>query len=140
MALRFCFLLAFFSVPLNGGLNMNSTSRADDPFEDVRSMIREAIKNENLPSLTVAVVQDGKICWQEGFGLADREKNLEATSDTMYSLASQNAVVGASVTRYRMKTTVPARTAAQYGGRRSIPQISRSEISFVTGQPIGRGR
>ena len=67
---------------------MNSTTRGDDPFDDVRSMIREAIKNENLPSLTVAVVQDGKICWQEGFGLADREKKLEATSDTMYSLAS----------------------------------------------------
>jgi CubicO group peptidase (beta-lactamase class C family) len=88
MALRFCFLLAFFSVSLPGGLHMNSTSRADDPFDDVRSMIREAIKNENVPSLTVAVIQDGKITWQEGFGLADREKKLEAHPDTMYSLAS----------------------------------------------------
>ncbi|MDP7205830.1 MAG: serine hydrolase domain-containing protein, partial [Pirellulaceae bacterium] len=88
MALRFYFLLALFSVPLNGGLNMNSTSAADDPLDDVRTMIREAVKNENLPSLTVAVVQDGKIRWQEGFGLADREKKIEATPDTMYSLAS----------------------------------------------------
>lgn len=88
MALRFYFLLALFSVPLNGGLNMNSTSAADDPLDDVRTMIREAVKNENLPSLAVAVVQDGKIRWQEGFGLADREKKIEATPDTMYSLAS----------------------------------------------------
>ena len=65
MALRFCFLLAFFSMSLPGGLDMNSTSRAADPFDAVRSMNREAIKNENVPSLTVAVIQDGKITWQE---------------------------------------------------------------------------
>ena len=66
MALRFCFLLAFFSMSLPGGLNMNSTSRADDLFDDVRSMIREAIKNENVPvihfQLFRMVVLNGFMC------------------------------------------------------------------------------
>ena len=34
----------------------------------------------------------------------------------MYSLVSHMAVVGASVSRYRMKTTSPAALAARYEG------------------------
>ncbi len=88
MVFRFSFLLGFSSVSVACGWSMNSTTRGDDPFDDVRSMIRQAMETEKVPSLAVAVVQDGKIIWQEGFGLADRGKNLAATPDTMYSLAS----------------------------------------------------
>ena len=38
--------------------------------------------------MVVAVARDGEILWEEGFGLADREKNIPATPHTMYPLAS----------------------------------------------------
>lgn len=38
--------------------------------------------------MALAVARDGKILWEEGFGLADREKNISATEHTVYALAS----------------------------------------------------
>ena len=38
--------------------------------------------------MAVAVARDGEIVWEEGFGLADREKNIPATEHTPYPLAS----------------------------------------------------
>jgi CubicO group peptidase (beta-lactamase class C family) len=41
-----------------------------------------------LPGLSLAVTQDGKIIYAEGFGSRDREKNLPATPDTLYGIGS----------------------------------------------------
>jgi CubicO group peptidase (beta-lactamase class C family) len=57
-------------------------------FDDIRDRIRDALAEENLPSIAVAVARDGKVLWEEGFGLADKERRIPATADTVYSLAS----------------------------------------------------
>lgn len=59
-----------------------------DRFDPVRTAIREQIVESGVPSIAVAVMQDGKIIWEEGFGWADREKQIAADAHTMYSLAS----------------------------------------------------
>jgi CubicO group peptidase (beta-lactamase class C family) len=56
-------------------------------FDSVRALIRRAI-NDGVPSVAVAVAKDGRIIWEEGFGLADRERSVPAAPNTMYSLAS----------------------------------------------------
>ena len=61
---------------------------AADKFEPVREYIREQLREKSLPSVAVAVAQDGKIVWEEGFGWADRERRLPADAHTPYSLAS----------------------------------------------------
>ena len=43
---------------------------------------------ETLPSLAVAVAQNGIVLWEEGFGWADRENRIPATPHSLYSLAS----------------------------------------------------
>ena len=58
-----------------------------DQFDSVRALIRRAIDG-GVPSLAVAVAKDGRIIWEEGFGVADRERNIAAGPHTMYSLAS----------------------------------------------------
>ena len=59
-----------------------------DRFDPVRAAIREQLVENGVPSIAVAVMQDGKIVWEEGFGWADREKRIPADAHTMYSLAS----------------------------------------------------
>ncbi|MBA4757413.1 serine hydrolase domain-containing protein [Sphingosinicella sp.] len=59
-----------------------------DRFDPVRAAIREQLVENGVPSIAVAVMQDGKIVWEEGFGWADREKRIAADAHTMYSLAS----------------------------------------------------
>jgi CubicO group peptidase (beta-lactamase class C family) len=59
-----------------------------DSFDAVRAHIERLVAEGEVPSMAVAVARDGEIVWEEGFGLADREKNIPATEHTMYALAS----------------------------------------------------
>jgi CubicO group peptidase (beta-lactamase class C family) len=59
-----------------------------DSFDDIRDRIRDTLAEENVPSIAVAVARDGKVLWEEGFGLADKERRIPASADTVYSLAS----------------------------------------------------
>ncbi len=63
-------------------------SAAGDPFDAIRRSIPAQLQQQHVPSLAVAVAQDGHIVWEEGFGLADKEHRRAATAQTMYSLAS----------------------------------------------------
>lgn len=62
--------------------------------EAVRARINTLIAEKKIPSMAVAVVQHGKIVWEEGFGWADVENRIPATPATVYTLAS----VGKSIT------------------------------------------
>lgn len=63
--------------------------RADaDEFEALRAEIRRELVDHQVPSLAVAVARDGRVVWEEGFGWADRERQIRATEQTLYSLAS----------------------------------------------------
>lgn len=59
-----------------------------DRFDTIRTRINQRLVEQSVPSLAVAVAQNGKIIWEEGFGWADRERRLPATEHTVYSLAS----------------------------------------------------
>ena len=67
-----------------------------DRYEPVRTLIQEKMKKEGLPSLAVAVAQGGKIIWEEAWGLANIEKQIPATPQTMYSLASTTKPITAT--------------------------------------------
>jgi CubicO group peptidase (beta-lactamase class C family) len=68
--------------------------------------------NKAFPSIAVAVAQDGKILWQDGFGLADREKHIPGTAHTAYYVASitksitSTAVMVLSEHKHLLKTVL----------------------------------
>jgi len=72
------------------------SSGADDQFQPVRERIAKALRDTNLPSMAVAVAKDGKIVWEQGFGLADRENRTPASEHTLYSVASVSKPVAAT--------------------------------------------
>lgn len=61
---------------------------AADRFDEIREYIRSQLLTTSTPSIAVAVAQDGKVVWEQGFGWADRERRIAATEHTVYSLAS----------------------------------------------------
>lgn len=78
-----------FALLLNGCEQQNPSSTPQaDLFDSVQKRIEQLVANGKVPSMAVAVARDGKIIWEEGFGLANREKNIPATEHTMYPLAS----------------------------------------------------
>ena len=53
-----------------------------------KAIINDYISNKNFPSISVAIVKEGKIIWEDGFGYADIENRRKATSRTPYYTAS----------------------------------------------------
>ena len=58
------------------------------PLLEVREKIVGLIEEKKAPSLSLAVVKNGEIIWEESFGLANLEKRLKATPETLYPIAS----------------------------------------------------
>ena len=52
--------------------------------EYMRWYIKEEMEKSDIVGLSIALVDDQKIVWQEGFGYADKKKNLKATPKTRY--------------------------------------------------------
>ena len=79
-------LVAPTSVAAQGATRVQRPSAAR--LDSVRAFIRQMMEEHAVPSIAVAVAKGGEIIWEEGFGWADRERMIEATPHTMYSLAS----------------------------------------------------
>jgi len=50
--------------------------------------IHQLMRQRHLPSVAVALIDDQDTIWQEAFGLANVEKDIAATTDTVYKLWS----------------------------------------------------
>jgi CubicO group peptidase (beta-lactamase class C family) len=61
---------------------------APEEREQIEDAVKKFMAANSLPSVSVAVVRDGKYEWSSGFGMADLENSVPATSRTLYRLAS----------------------------------------------------
>src|SRR5262245_28022993 len=50
-----------------------------------------------IPGMSAAVAERDKIIWAHGFGIANRERSMPATADTIYHLASVTKPYAATV-------------------------------------------
>ena len=59
-----------------------------EQFAKVHELISSGLQERNIPSVSIAVARKGHVIWEQSFGWADRENQLNASPDTVYSLAS----------------------------------------------------
>lgn len=57
-------------------------------FNKVDDYIRAEMRRRNIPGLSLAILREGKVIKQQGYGLASIELKVPATSETVYQLAS----------------------------------------------------
>jgi CubicO group peptidase (beta-lactamase class C family) len=62
--------------------------KATDPGRRIEQIIKSLMEPGVSPGLTVAVQQDGKIVYSQGFGYANLEYNIENTPATIFHVAS----------------------------------------------------
>lgn len=60
----------------------------NERFESIKDSILKKVDKGDIPSLSVAVFENGKITWMESFGFADKENKIKATPTTLYGIAS----------------------------------------------------
>ncbi len=59
-----------------------------DKEAKIKRTISTFLATSKAPGISAAVVQDGAFVWSAGFGMADLENSVPATSQTLYRLAS----------------------------------------------------
>jgi len=71
-------------------------SQRDARFASVRQKIEGLLASQKIPAISIGVAEKGKIVWQEGFGLADRETRKSADHNTIYNIASTSKPITAT--------------------------------------------
>lgn len=61
---------------------------SDGTVATVEAMVMEKMAGERIPGLSIAVAVDGRLAWSRGFGMADLENFVPATTTTAYRTAS----------------------------------------------------
>lgn len=56
--------------------------------ERLDAYIRYQMEDKDIPSLSIAVVDDQQIVWSQGYGLSNPETNTPVTEETVYRVAS----------------------------------------------------
>lgn len=64
--------------------------------QDFTGIKRDIAAHADVPGLAVAVVQHGKILYEDGFGFGDRERHMRATPHTAFALASVSKSITAT--------------------------------------------
>ncbi len=77
---------AFVQIVAVGALLLfGGAARAADPVDDY---IRAEMERQKIPGLSLAIVKDGKVIKAQGYGLANLELKVPATTDTVFQLGS----------------------------------------------------
>jgi CubicO group peptidase (beta-lactamase class C family) len=84
-------------------------------FAEVAAAVRRLMAADSVPSVAVAVVKDGRVVWEDAFGLADTTRRVRATPRTPYYLASVTKTLTATAVmalaeQGRIRLDAPANT------------------------------
>jgi CubicO group peptidase (beta-lactamase class C family) len=84
--------LAVAAVTSAGGSNLEDDPRVQMALGVLEIWVDAERAYKDIPGVSMAVVHDQELLWTKGFGLADRARNVPASSDTIYSVCSISKV------------------------------------------------
>ena len=103
-------------------------------IEEARSLVYSLMLEQDIPGLTIAVMDDGEMVWSEGFGYADLENRVPVWPHTKMRIGSVSksltaAAVGLLVEGGRLDLDAPVQ---QY-----VPSFPRKQFPITTRQVAG---
>ena len=103
-----------------------------------RQIMHDALVEQNLPGLSVAVGVGGDIVWAEGFGWADLEKRVQVAPETRFrigttSIALTSAAVGLLLEKNRLVLDDKIQTYAPEILEKDWPVTLRQLMGHVAG-------
>lgn len=89
LATRGCFLLiAAIATFVAAAPRAQDSKLPAAQREQIQAAISKFMSANHVPGLSAAVVENGEYVWSDGFGMADLENSVPATSLTLYRLGS----------------------------------------------------
>lgn len=78
-------------------VSTRSSSAQNLTFSLLERYLESAREQAGIPGMSAAVVRDGSIAWERGFGRQDVEAGLAATPDTVYLIGELSQIFGATL-------------------------------------------
>ena len=69
--------------------------KRDSLYTEIQRIGLEATRNNNVPGVAIAVIQNGKIVWTQCIGFADKESQKPVTTETIFNVGSVSKMVSA---------------------------------------------
>lgn len=92
-----CCLIALLMI--NSVFAQQLVIRINEPIDsliiDLKTYIPNRMREADVPGLAIALIRDGRIVWQEGFGVVNTITRKPATPSTLFEVASNSKVVTA---------------------------------------------
>ncbi len=116
---------------------------------DLENQIPALMAKANVPGLTIAIVQDGRLLWRRGFGVKDRQTNQPVDNDTVFEAASTSKPVFAYAVMKLCERGVMDLDSplTKYTSERFVPNdprldqiTARHVLSHTTGLPNWRSK
>ena len=94
MRLRLAALIACLTLGLSGvhARQIQLSALTSSPLEGYLESLRA---QTGIPGMSAALVQDGEIVWERGFGFQNLESRIRATPDTPYPIADISQTIAA---------------------------------------------
>ena len=70
-------------IPASGAIGIE-----DERTRRIGEIIRETMRKEGVPGVSIAVIDQGQIVWAQGFGWRDAAKRLPVDTDTQFQVGS----------------------------------------------------
>jgi CubicO group peptidase (beta-lactamase class C family) len=84
------------NLPETYDLEQSAEKAFDNTKSTARAEIQKAITSGTASSASVAIMDDGQLIYAEGFGIADREKNILSNEDTVFNIGSVSKLFAAT--------------------------------------------
>lgn len=85
-------VLLLWILSLGTGVQAVEPKTNADPYlkalQPLKAFISQEVKQKKLPALSIALVDDQRILWQQGFGYQNQKAKTPATAETVYRVGS----------------------------------------------------
>ncbi|XQW85087.1 serine hydrolase [Thalassotalea piscium] len=74
-----------------------SAAPADNKIQTIKETVTRAMDTFQVPGVAVAIVKDGNLVLNQGFGVVEQGKNLKVNKDTLFGIASNTKAMTAAL-------------------------------------------
>ena len=94
-------IAVLISVLAVGALGPSTTAQSSLPISLFERYVESLRRQTGIPGLSAAILQDGRLAWEKGFGYQDVAGLVAATPDTPYPIAGLSQTLSATLLLHR---------------------------------------